>query len=402
MKLHAYWTASRLIVSQLSCGSGWCHHLRWFPVGLLLLVALPCPAPASPPAGTVVAWGITNNFGQLDVPADLTKIVAISAGENFSITLAEDGTVAGWGEDDHGQLCPPADLTNVIVISAGGDHCLALQGNGVVRAWGKNHHSQVAGVQGQAAARSVAARGAHSLVLKNDGALVSAGSGAGELVSPADLTNVIAIATGREFHMALKADGTVAVWGYWPDEDNYTLLPTFVPPNLSNVVAIAAGSRHCAALRTDGTVVTWGTNVMGIVTAPAGLSNVVAITARGKVNYALRADGSVVAWGKHTELPALSNVIAIARGENHGLALIADEVPLSPLSVAPIAWGTSSPAVHLSVPTRCGKTYLLEHKDDLSDPRWTPHPLVAGNGSVVELTHPMDSAAQRFFRVRVY
>ncbi len=70
--------------------------------------------------------------------------------------------------------------------------------------------------------------------------------------------------------------------------------------------------------------------------APSGLSNVIAIAAGGWHDLALRSDGSVVAWGYDesgsTDVPAgLSNVVAIAAGSAHSLALTAEgEV---------VAWG---------------------------------------------------------------
>jgi alpha-tubulin suppressor-like RCC1 family protein len=72
----------------------------------------------------------------------------------------------------------------------------------------------------------------------------------GETNVPADLTNVVAIAAGSSHNLALKADGTVAAWGF------YGL--TNVPLGLTNVVAIACGSFHSLALKSDGTVAAWG------------------------------------------------------------------------------------------------------------------------------------------------
>lgn len=46
-----------------------------------------------------------------------------------------------------------------------------------------------------------------------------------------------------------------------------------------------------------GTVVAWGDNIDGQTTVPSGLSNVVAIAAGGEHSLALTADGRVVAWG---------------------------------------------------------------------------------------------------------
>ena len=72
--------------------------------------------------GVVVAWGAgTNNtggspdFGQSQVPAGLSNVVAIAGGGYHSLALRADRTVAAWGagtndtggSPDFGQsLCP--------------------------------------------------------------------------------------------------------------------------------------------------------------------------------------------------------------------------------------------------------------------------------------------------------
>jgi alpha-tubulin suppressor-like RCC1 family protein len=43
--------------------------------------------------GTVVAWG-ENGFHQTDVPAGLSNVVAIAAGENFGLAITTNRAVA--------------------------------------------------------------------------------------------------------------------------------------------------------------------------------------------------------------------------------------------------------------------------------------------------------------------
>jgi len=76
-------------------------------------------------------------------------------------------------------------------------------------------------------------------------------------------------------------------------------------------------------------VAAWSGSEFGQTTVPAGLSNVVAIAAGYYHSLALRVDGRVVAWGKNDSgqvtIPAgLSNFVAIAGGGDHRLALRAD------------------------------------------------------------------------------
>jgi hypothetical protein len=112
---------------------------------------------------------------------------------------------------------------------------------------------------------------------------------------------------------------------------------------LSNVVAIAAGNYHSLALRADGTVVGWGQSDYGQATgltnsiypyASTGLvrvagqilSNVVAIAAGDYHSLALRGDGTVIGWGdnRHNQITipsGVTNVIAIAGGGDHSVFL---------------------------------------------------------------------------------
>jgi hypothetical protein len=136
--------------------------------------------------------------------------------------------------------------------------------------------------------------------------------------------------------MALKADGTVVVWG----GDEYG--QTNVPVGLANVTQISAGYYHCLALVNDGTVTAWGTDYWGICNVPLGLSQVVAVSAGGELSLALKADGTVVAWGDTNAMdgyPALvpkglNNVISISAGQGHALALKSDGTV--------VAWGDNS------------------------------------------------------------
>ena len=75
-----------------------------------------------------------------------------------------------------------------------------------------------------------------------------------------------------------------------------------------------------------GAVVAWGRNDSGQTNVPPGLSNVVAIAGGGAHSLALQNNGTVVAWGNNdfgqTNVPpGLSNVVAIAGGSYHSLAL---------------------------------------------------------------------------------
>jgi alpha-tubulin suppressor-like RCC1 family protein len=177
------------------------------------------------------------------------------------------------------------------------------------------------------------------------------------------------------FHtLALLADGTVMAWGFNASGElgdgtggqdcggGCRATPEPVP-GLSGVVAIAAGADHSLALLADGTVMTWGVNGNGelgngTTTGPdcgglcnatparvPGLTNVVAIAAGGLHSLALLADGTVMSWGfdefgevgdgtspEHncrcvdvpTPVRGVSGAMAISAGQFGGLALLGD------------------------------------------------------------------------------
>jgi len=95
--------------------------------------------------GTIVGWG-ANRWGQATgVPtpefphestgtvmvADqiLSNIVAIAAGEEFSLGLKKDSTVVIWGTPGGRPLGVPDGVTNVTAIAAGRNFCLAITTN---------------------------------------------------------------------------------------------------------------------------------------------------------------------------------------------------------------------------------------------------------------------------------
>jgi uncharacterized repeat protein (TIGR01451 family) len=177
------------------------------------------------------------------------------------------------------------------------------------------------------------------------------------------LKEVVAIASGEGHDLALRKDGTVVAWGrndfgQLGDGTEYSSdVPVEVGGLNKEVVAIAGGAFHSLALRKNGTVVAWGGNDFGQLgdgteTGPnyclgglcsevpvevEGLKEVVAIAGGGSHSLALRKDGTVVAWGLNNtgqlgdgnetnsdvpvEVSGLKEVVAIAGGEGHSLAL---------------------------------------------------------------------------------
>ncbi|MHB9095383.1 MAG: RCC1 domain-containing protein, partial [Eubacteriales bacterium] len=143
------------------------------------------------------------------------------------------------------------------------------------------------------------------------------------------MTNIIAIASGYEYCVALKSDGTVWTWGdngYGQLGDGtrtarYSPVQVADPSDgtlyLTGVKTIAAGQNHTIALKNDETVWTWGDNSYGQlgigapvspwykltpvqVQGPGGtgfLTNITAIAGDYDHTLAAKSDGTVWAWG---------------------------------------------------------------------------------------------------------
>ncbi len=278
---------------------------------------------AKPSKTMTVPWG-DNYYGQCDIWAGITNAVAVSGGYSHSLALLSDGKVKGWGyygasSDD----LVPTNLASVAMIACGWNHNVALLTNGTVTVWGDNTFGALNVPTNLANITVVSAQALHSLVLRSNGTVVAWGDNAfGQTNVPTSLTNVTAIAAGGQ-HSLVVSNGIVIAWG--GNGNGQCTVPT----GLSNVWDVAAGWAHSVALKTDGTVSCWGDNSDGACTVPANLTNVVAIAAGGDLyagsyTLALKKDGAVVVWGDGEVLNPLigmSNVIAIAGGESHGLAI---------------------------------------------------------------------------------
>jgi alpha-tubulin suppressor-like RCC1 family protein len=256
--------------------------------------------------GTVVAWG-SNSHGETNLPAGLIGVTAIAAGGGYGgghgLALKSDGTVAAWGTYD--QSTVPADLTDVAAVAAGQYHSLALKSNGTVVAWGDNGVGQTnvpANLRGVVA---IAAGGIQSLGLKsNDEVVAWGGDYSGETNVPAALTDVIAIAAGAGLSLALVSESPTL-----------QSLPAGQTAEIGSTVQFRAGAGGCPPLAyqwlfNNATATTSSTTncvlpLTNVQPAQAGAYTVVVTNAFGAVTSA-PAMLSVIPAVERRMVPALS------------------------------------------------------------------------------------------------
>ena len=175
-------------------------------------------------------------------------------------------------------------------ISANNGYALAIKTDGTLWAWGYNYEGQL---------------GLGDTTNEHTPVLVDAD------------TNWTAVAGYESHSLALKTDGTLWAWG---DNSSGQLGDGTTTPRTSPVpvgadndwVAIAAGYEHSLALKTDGTLWAWGYNdygQLGLGTEDSdphptpeqvvGISDVVAIAAGYNHNLAIKTDGTLYAWGNN-------------------------------------------------------------------------------------------------------
>lgn len=272
-------------------------------------------------AQNVIAWG-NNDSGQTDVPADATNVIAVAAGWNHSLALRDDGTVISWGAITH----VPTDATNVVAIAAGAQHNIILRANGTVWAWGTATSMQATNLGAFTGVAAIAASDFVSLLLHSNGTLFARGD---TFSAPPNLGSVKAISAGTRHALITFSNGTVGSSLFWFPDLPFSNALRGPLLSFTNTLALYAGTTNNVALRADGTVKPWGWGRRQPV-PPVSVTNVITLALSTNCNFALRSDGRIAAWGSGlaTNVPAsASNVIAVAAGRSHGLAIIGDGAP---------------------------------------------------------------------------
>lgn len=257
--------------------------------------------------------------------ADRPKIIALAAGWDFSLALMSDGTVFSWGFNGNGELGLGISdyqdnhsipkkipyLSEIKAIAAGWNHALALDKNGKVWSWGNNSFGQLGNGE-------IRDKFPYGEPIPNQ---------------VKNLSEIVAIAAGEGFSMALDREGTLFAWGLNADGQlgvdsnntqglqNMKAIPLPMRVKIPAVKSISTGARHVVVLDADGSVWAFGSDSRGQLgdgrggiyfnrsqpSKISGLAGVKQIAAGNSMSLFLQQDDTIWAVGQfNTEVDIFS------------------------------------------------------------------------------------------------
>jgi alpha-tubulin suppressor-like RCC1 family protein len=324
----------------------------------------------------------TPTAAKLASGALFTGAKAVAAGQWSTLVLKTDGTVWGWGYCGWGnlgnsttfsfeqkspvqtRLSDGTPLTSVVQLAAGTySTSMAVTADGSVWGWGQNRYGHLgigsSSETGQyspvpmlsasgsgrfTGAIQVAPGISSTAVLKQDGTVFTVGwagplgdgstvnrtlPGRVEIAPGVPLVNVVSIAAGANFYVAVTKQGTAYAWGAnnkgqlgdgtTTSRGRAVLVLDANGQPSRGIVAAAGGADFTMFLKSDGTVWATGNNDVGQLGASsttaslanptlvrdasgAAFGDVVGVSALDSHTVVMRKDGTVWAWGKNSYL----------------------------------------------------------------------------------------------------
>lgn len=316
----------------------------------------------------IIAEGVPANDIEITC-ASLRGTVSSSFAASHGFTLANDGSLWGWGSNSAGQLgdgtltdrvSPVQILAGAMfdAVATGASHTLALDSDGGLWGWGDNTFGQLGDgttvdnilptqIMGGATFKAVAAGAHHSLAIDTDGKLWAWGRNEhGQLGDEstverwkptpiAPTTRWTSIAGGRNHTLGIQEDGSLWVWG----DNTFGQVDDRSPQNQDSPIqiliaqkfsTIAAGAHHSLAIDADGNLWAWGQNdrgQLGLGEAPNGLPARVqpgatfrSVSAGAAHSLAIDATGGLWAWGGNDDGqfgsgPSRNEPVPLAQGK---------------------------------------------------------------------------------------
>ena len=264
--------------------------------------------------GTLWGWG-RNPFGELglghknevytaqQVAAGSTWSAISSDGAGHVLGIKPNGTLWGWGSNQHGQL-GTGNFTDRLVptqagtvttwksVAAGGDRSYAIRTDGTLWAWGENSNAGLGiGTTGNKSTPTkigtstwlmVAAAYSTAVAIRSDGKLFTWGAGTfGALGQGATVTGIVStprqvgtdnwkyVAAGSSSIYAIRADGALFAWGLNTSGElgDNSKINSFVPIYVGNLLtpsswkSVHGGSQYALAIAADNTLWAWGSNL---------------------------------------------------------------------------------------------------------------------------------------------
>ena len=194
------------------------------------------------------------------------------------------------------------------------------------------------------------------------------------LVPPAEASDLVSVASGNEFSVGIKSDGSLVAWGYSPS-DALGESNLLIPPEAICIKKLCIRERTILALTSTGQVLAWGGwNEYGERTLPTNIGAAIDIAMSTGFGVALKADGTTVHWGAYDRypyhlIPPSVPLKAIVAGDQFGAGLdLNNEVVLwtSPFDdMQPVPTGLTN-VTALSA----GPNYIIALKEDGTITAW--------------------------------